>query len=366
MFSDYKKIKYLKRILKKLIENYSTLKMLRDYRLVKKEKSYFHTKKVNKIINEKAPYPIMFSGASGLNIIKDNKVISLLQPAKNFYVFGIACTQKRIYISLNFHMKLRSQLSDLLNNRISLILSANIKSLKKSFNEECPISDWRIDLISEKKNLSYLNIIDNKLIISDYLGFCEIYQLQNNGSILKKSLKSICLAKLNSNEIPFFYPFMHLNSISADHNFLYVGSHQYSKFTNINSKLYKISRQNYDITIARETDFISAHDMLMIKGNFYGCDSHNSRLFKNKKCIYKSKNEFFRGLSVNDKGIVLGSSVYQVDRAERFKLNLSNKIIYLNKNGDYVSTLYPKTSSIYRIYSLDSYEYTQSFSEKVL
>ncbi len=41
----------------------------------------------------------MVSSGSGLSVIKENKIFNLLAKPPGFYVFGIASSNKRIYIN---------------------------------------------------------------------------------------------------------------------------------------------------------------------------------------------------------------------------------------------------------------------------
>lgn len=113
---------------------------------------------------------------------------------------------------------------------------------------------------------------------------------------------------------------MDINCLSEDERNIYCGLHAYSKITKYNSSLYRIKKSNGFIDLERDTNFISAYDLMKVNDDFYGCDSDNGKLFRNNDCIFQSnRKSFFRGLSINKNGFVLGSSIYSKRKSQREK-----------------------------------------------
>ena len=353
-------IKYLKNSFKislKSFEEYSNIYKFEESIL---KKSYFNNLISSSRLNEISPYPVLVSSSSGLSIIKDNKIFNILNTFNGFYVFGIICTKKKLIVSVNFHLPVKSRFDLLINKRLTLLIATDIKNINNVINGKLSKIDWEIILEDSKKNYSYLNYFENKLYCADYLGTIDEFDLNENTNSLKK-LSTINLLKSINKSPLYFYPFLHLNCISIDQNYIYVGSHAYSRMTKFGSSLYKANKITGEIELERENNFISGHDMMIINNDFYGVDSENQSLFKNDKCIFKSKEKsFLRGLSINNNGYVCGSSVFFENRNNRMKKNKNNKILYLNKNGSLICEIKINISSIYNIFALNSLELTQS------
>ena len=322
---------------------------------------FFNNKIKSTEILELAPYPIMVSSASGLSIIKGNKILNLLSTPPGFYVFGVASSKKRIYITINFHMPIKSNINNLINKRITLLVSAKISDILVAIKNNEYLVNWHTHLIDRNKSYSYLNYYNNSLYAADYLGSIDVFKIDEKNNESLRKIKSLNLLKNNLHYPNYFYPYLHMNCVSVDERNIYCGLHAYSKITKYKSSLYRIEKSNEVIALERDTDFVSAHDLMKVNDDFYGCDSDNGKLFRNNDCIFQSnKKSFFRGLSINKNGFVLGSSIYSKRRSQREKQNSNNKILFLNKDGALVSTLTPNFSSIYRIFSLGKKELSQS------
>lgn len=318
-------------------------------------------------ILESAPYPIMVSSGSGLSVIKGNKIFNLLSTPPGFYVFGVASSNKRIYITINFHMPIKSNINNLINKRITLLVSAKISDILEAIKNNQYLVNWHTHLIDRNKSYSYLNYYDNYLFAADYLGSIDIFKIDEKNNESLRKIKSLNLLKNNLHYPNYFYPYLHMNCVSVDERNIYCGLHAYSKITKYKSSLYRIEKSNGFIALERDTNFVSAHDLMKVNDDFYGCDSDNGKLYRNNNCIFQSnKKSFFRGLSINKNGFVLGSSIYSKRRSQREKQNSNNKILFLNKDGALVSTITPNFSSIYRVFSLGKRELSQSSSVNIM
>ena len=323
---------------------------------------------INKrFITDYAPYPILVSSASGLSLISDNKVFDLLNTKTGFYVFGIAISEKRIFLSINFHFPIKSNINNLINKRITFIVSAKISDILMGIKGQLKTIKWEVNYSDRNKSYSYLNYYDGELFAADYLGTVDVFKFNKKGkfNLIKNNSYSLLKNKLHYPN--FFYPFLHLNCVSIDKKFIYCGLHSYSKITTFKSSIYRIERNNTNnINLEEDTNFISAHDLMKVNNDFYGCDSANGKFYKNNQCIYKSSGKvFFRGLSINQNGFVLGSSKYFKRRSKREKVNINNKILFLDKDGKLTESITPELASIYRIFSLNHYELSQSYPIKI-
>ena len=325
---------------------------------------FFHGEVKVKSISDKVPYPILVSSASGLSVLVNNKIYTLLTTYTGFYVFGIATSKNRIFLSINFHFPIKSNINNLVNKRITMLVSADIKDLEKAISGKLKKINWNIDYSLRNKSYSYLNYFDDALYAADYLGTVDVFHLDQEDKLIRNNSYDLLKNKLHYEN--YFYPFLHLNCVSIDKNYIYCGLHAYSKITNFKSSLYRIDRNNNNIELEKDTEFISGHDLMKVNNVFYGCDSDSGKFYKNNICIFKSSNKsFFRGLSINQNGFVLGSSKYFKRRSKREKTNVNNKILFLDKDGKLIKAITPNLASIYRIFSLNMKELSQSEPIKI-
>ena len=360
-------LKSLKRSFQFSLSSWSEYRYVNQFEEADHLGTFFDNRITSSEISESAPYPIMVSSASGLSVIKGNKIFSLLSTPPGFYVFGIASSNKRIYISINFHMPIKSNINNLINKRITLLVSAKISDILLAIKNNQYFVNWHTHVIDRNKSYSYLNYFEDSLYAADYLGSIDVFKIdeKNDADLIK--IKSLNLLKNNLHYPNYFYPYMHMNCVSVDESNIYCGLHAYSKITKYKSSLYRIEKSSGFIALERDTNFVSAHDLMKVNDDFYGCDSDNGKLFRNNDCIFQSnKKSFFRGLSINQNGFVLGSSLYAKRRSQREKQNSNNKILFLNKDGALVSTITPNFSSIYRIFSLGKRELSQSSSVNIM
>ena len=362
--SIYRNIRFFKSLKSSLqfaISGWSESRYVYQLEEAIKSGNFFSNRVSSSTIYESAPYPIIVSSASGLSILKGNKVFNLLTTTPGFYVFGIASSQERIFVSINFHLPIKSNINNLIKKRITLLVSAKISDISESVFDKRHTIDWYTNFIDQKKSYSFLNYFNNSLYAADYLGNIDVFDVNENNSQILSKKYSYNLLKNNLHYPNYFYPYLHMNCVSIDEKNIYCGLHAYSKITNFRSSLYKIDKETNAISLEKDTDFVSAHDLMKVKNEFYGCDSDNGRLFKNDSCIFKSqKKSFFRGLSISKDGFVLGSSLYSKRRRSREKPNPKNKILFLDNNGLLFKTITPNLASIYRIFALGKYELTQS------
>ena len=264
-------------------------------------------------------------------------------------------------------MPIKSNINNLINKRITLLVSAKISDILVAIKNNEYLVNWHTHLIDRNKSYSYLNYYDNSLYAADYLGSIDIFKINERNSESLRKIKSLNLLKNKLHYPNYFYPYLHLNCVSVDERNIYCGLHAYSKITKYKSSLYRIEKSNGFIALERDTNFFSAHDLMKVDEDFYGCDSENGKLFRNNDCIFQSnKKSFFRGLSINENGFVLGSSIYSKRRSQRERQNSNNQILFLNKDGTLVSTITPKFSSIYRVFSLGKRELSQSSSVNIM
>tara|TARA_Y100001968_G_C19443354_1_gene763830 strand:+ start:307 stop:1434 length:1128 start_codon:yes stop_codon:yes gene_type:complete len=311
-------------------------------------------------ISDYVPYPILVSSASGLSLIIKNKIFNLLNTNTGFYVFGIAASEDRIFLSINFHFPIKSNINNLINKRITILLSTKIKNIFDAIKGDLKLINWETHYSNNSKNYSYINYFNDKLYAADYLGTIDVFNQEKKNKFKLIKNKSYNLLKNKLHYPNYFYPFLHVNCVTINRDYIYCGLHAYSKITKYNSSMYRIDRNN-NIYLEKDTNFISAHDLMRINNDFYGCDSDNGKFYKNDKCIFKSnKKSFFRGLSVNKNGYVLGSSIYSKRRSQREIINVNNKILFLNNQGKLIKSITPRLASIYRIFALNVEELSQS------
>ena len=205
---------------------------------------FFDNKVTSSEILESAPYPIMVSSGSGLSIIKRNKIFNVLSTPPGFYVFGIASSNKRIYITINFHMPIKSNINNLIKKRITLLVSANISEILAAIKNSQCLVNWHTHLIDRNKSYSYLNYFDNSIYAADYLGSVDVFKIEENDNKSLRKIQSLNLLKNNLHYPNYFYPFLHMNCISIDERNIYCGLHAYSKITKYKSSLYRIEKSN--------------------------------------------------------------------------------------------------------------------------
>ncbi len=328
--------------------------------LINKNK-YFDNKVKIKTLKESAPYPVLISNSKGISLIKDNKKFNILNTSPGFYVFGLIVIKKRILASINFHLPIKSYPNVAISKRISILVSTDFSNIEKVINGNASIVDWDIIQTDKEKSYSYLNFFQNYIYAADYLGKVDIFKIKEKNKFNLEKIHSIDLTKNYIHYPTYFYPYLHLNCVSADENYFYVGLHAYSKMTSFNSSLYKVEHKTKKISLEKNTNFISGHDMMIVDNNFYGVDSPNGFFYKNNKCIFKTETKsFLRGLSINENGFALGASIFSSKRSDREAINGENKILFINKDGSLNKCISPNLSTIYRIFALDTFEYSQS------
>ena len=153
----------------------------------------------------------MVSSGSGLSIIKGNKIFNLLSTPPGFYVFGIAASNKRIYITINFHMPIKSNINNLINKRITLLVSAKISDILEAIKNNQYLVNWHTHLIDRNKSYSYLNYYDNSLYAADYLGSIDVFKIDEKNNESLRKIKSINLLNNNLHYPNYFYPYLHMN-----------------------------------------------------------------------------------------------------------------------------------------------------------
>ncbi len=367
LFRNIRFLKSLKRSFQFSLSSWSESRYLYQFEEADHLGIFFDNKIKSTEILESAPYPIMVSSGLGLSIIKGNKIHNLLSTPPGFYVFGVASSNKRIYITINFHMPIKSNINNLIKKRITLLVSAKISDIIAAIKNNQYLVNWHTHLIDRNKSYSYLNYYDSSLYAADYLGSIDVFKIDEKNNESFRKIKSLDLLKSNLHYPNYFYPYLHMNCVSVDERNIYCGLHAYSKITKYKSSLYRIEKSSGSIALERDTNFVSAHDLMKVNDDFYGCDSDNGKLFRNNDCIFQSNQKsFFRGLSINKNGFVLGSSIYSKRRSQREKPNSNNKILFLDKDGSLLSTLTPNFSSIYRIFSLGKTELSQSSSVNIM
>lgn len=309
-------------------------------------------------LGAQAPYPVLVTGGGGLNFVRGARMTTMLRPHLTYgYLFGIVVYEDTLLLSYNYHLGggMRRNPSA---NRASAILSVRLDDLQRSIARRVPVR-YETLVFRTRANFSYLNLRGDTLLASNYLGTAHAWTIERGPQGLRLEDEKVYSINRDLFGIDlYYYPYTHLNCISADERYYYLGAHMHTKNTGIGGRLYRLDPANGSVELARQTKFVSAHDIMMCGGTFYGSDSGRGAFYAGDKLMHRGKG-FARGLSVNSDGWVIGMSANAADRRQRQRVSPDNGLVFLDRDGA-ARWLHLPTHSIYRVYASDRTELTQS------
>jgi len=310
-------------------------------------------------LQQRSPFPMLISGSGGLSVLVGSELVTLLRPRYNAYLFGLCHKDGFIYVTLLFHLGVARSGAGNTNGRMSAIVRIPDESIQAACRGDSDVVDYCIDVIEPGESFSYINVYNNELFAASYLGHVKKFQFSNSGQVVHGGNGNLIISKSIFGDDLFFYPYYHLNSVSINNGYVYVGAHMYTKKTNINSKLYRLGLDGSDPILFRDTKFISAHDMMISQGKFVGCDSGNGAFYVGEDCLC-ARGGFSRGVSISCNGYFIGYSTYNKTRVRRRRLTEDNGVAIMDTSGDIVDFIKLPLPTIYNIYAINVEEETQS------
>tara|TARA_Y100001933_G_scaffold105397_1_gene105937 strand:+ start:220 stop:561 length:342 start_codon:yes stop_codon:yes gene_type:complete len=104
-------------------------------------------------------------------------------------------------------MPIKSNINNLVNKRITLLVSANISDILLSIKNNQYLVNWHTHIIDRNKSYSYLNYFDNSLYAADYLGPIDVFKIDEKNDESLRKIQSLNLLKNNLDYPNYFYTF---------------------------------------------------------------------------------------------------------------------------------------------------------------
>lgn len=296
---------------------------------------------VQAIGDKNIDFSIIFSTSNGVFILDPKNGIQ--QQILEGKYYGITKQHSRWFFSRSNNQGDRDHTK---NDRISDISSAKIINYQ--------IKDYSVNLFGIPGEVHQIDIFEDQLIFP-HSGYNQILSIET--AALLKAEQPIWFDAYQSIPLSIKEP-SHLNSIYVNKEKIYLIAHNYTMRTGRLSDLIVYDKNTLDVQI-KALKAHSAHNICVLQGDLYYCDSNNKKLFKNQ-AVYFEGDKLLRGLSINDKYIFVGGSDICFDNYKRF--SNSPSIYLLDRfTGKHISTfILPDLGDLYEIRQFKAIDYAMS------